>query len=112
MMPSETIAFLRCVLPAEGSYCAVVFNPRPKQTFFDTIEGLAEFILRSDAAGKTAYHACATYKSAANRKQENAHAARSLWLDVDCDPSGLHNGRPCYRDKPEAAEAVVRFCHA
>lgn len=120
MTRNDTIAFLTCVLPAEGFYCAVVFNtahPRPgldlpRQLFFDNIAELADCLIANDRAGRTVYHACASFKVIGNRKQVNAHSARSLWVDIDCDPSGLKGGKPCYVDQQEAAEAVLAFCRA
>lgn len=115
MPPNATLAFLRCVLPAEGWYCAVSFDtatPRPgidfpRQQFFATIEELAQAVVAHDAAGRTVYHACAAFKDPRAphpRASDNARAARSLWLDIDCGPD------KGYLDAPAAAEAVLAFC--
>lgn len=101
---SETIAFLRCVLPDEGYYCAVVLDPRPRQYFFSTIEELADAILWHDGQGRTVYHACASFKTADNRQGANARYSRSLWIDIDC---GV--GKP-YADAQAGYEALGKFC--
>ena len=114
MEPIDTIAFLRCVLPSEGYYCAVIFdvsNPKPgidfpRQQWCSTIEELAEVLLFNDAQGKTVYHACASFNTPTKRTHANARAARSLWLDVDAG-----EGKP-YADATEAAEAVLDFCRS
>jgi hypothetical protein len=130
MTRSDTVAFLTCVLPPEGYYCAVIYKTahpkpgidKPWQKFFETIEQLADFILQQDKLGRTTYHACATYRDAkgiwnprANRgegkqeyrTQQNALMARSLWVDIDTRAS---NPKAVYLDQQEAAEAVLAFC--
>ena len=111
MTRNETIAFLRCVLPPEGYYCAVIFNTahpkpgidKPRQVFVDTIEELADVLLHEDQQGRTVYHACASLKTKRRRTQANAMAANALWLDVDCGPD------KGYPDKQGAAEGVLDF---
>jgi hypothetical protein len=107
MTRNDTIAFLTCVLPPEGFYCAAVFRTKtskPWHSFFDTIERLADFILDQDQLGRTVYHACASFRSPTRRRSDNAHLARSFWLDIDCGPD-----KP-YPDQEAAARTVVGFC--
>lgn len=114
MPPNATTAFLKCVLPAEGFYCAVVFmvaNPVPgvdfpRQYFFETVDELADALLFHDQQGRTVYHACASFlnpRLPKPRTQANAARARALWLDIDAGP-----GKP-YSGAAEAAQAVVIF---
>ena len=57
MMRNDTLAFLACVLPAEGYYCAVVFdspNPRPgidfpRQHLCTTLDELTDVLLAARA---------------------------------------------------------------
>lgn len=121
MTRNDTIAFLTCVLPGEGFYCAVAFDTahprpgvdRPRQKFFQSIDELADFLLGADQQGRTVYHACASYKDArTGRKQTNAAYAAALWLDVDCqipDDASPRNLAK-YPDKETAARAVLVFC--
>jgi hypothetical protein len=112
MTRNDTIAFLTCVLPPEGYYCAVIFNvakPKPgvdfpRQIFCKSIEELADVLLAQDARGCTVYHACASFRTTGSRKGANAFGARSLWIDVDAGPG------KAYPDAQAAAVAVVEFC--
>lgn len=114
MAPNDTLAFLKCVLPSEGYYCAVIFdtaNPRPgvdfpRQQFCSTLEELCDVLLTNDAAGRTVYHACAAFTAPGKRTHANARAARSFWLDVDAG-----TGKP-YPDAGTAAVAVIDFVDA
>ena len=73
----------------------------------------------ANAAGCTAYHACASYREARydptgtlpserrfGRTKRNAHGAKAFWLDIDAGP-----GKP-YPDWRVAAHAVAEFCQA
>lgn len=127
MMRNETLAFLTCVLPAEGFYCAVIFDtahPRPgidfpRQQFCTSIEELTDVLLANDKQGRTVYHACASYRDPKGiwnerkqkweaRTQANALASNALWLDID-----TREGKPNapYFDRHEAAGAVLDFCN-
>ena len=71
--------FFAAILPTEGFKCAATLVGNGcNHRFFETTDELATFVLHQDAAGKTIYHACASFKTAENRKQENALCARSL----------------------------------
>lgn len=98
--------FLRAILPDEGLKCAtVIIEGSARNYFFATIKEQAEFILTQDALGRGAvYHACATYKTSDNRRQDNALAAKAFWLDIDAG-----EGKP-YADARSSAEAVLGFC--
>src|SRR5882724_8039363 len=121
MLRSETLAFLTCVLPSEGFYCAVIFNTAhtkpgvdfPRQQICASLEELTDVILANDKQGRTVYHACAAYRDAKGifneqkqrwevRTQQNARGAAAFWLDLDVKPGK-------YPDKPAAAEAAIAF---
>lgn len=72
--------------------------------FFETTDALADFILAKDALGLTVYHACATFKTPANRKGDNAQGASSLWSDVDAG-----DGKP-YQTLADVIQAAAEFC--
>lgn len=114
MQPNDPVQFLRAILPEAGHYIAWVKKPAGGSfnAVFDTIEELAAFIARADAAGNEVYHACASYQHRDGvwnakkekmevRAQANAWGARALWLDVDAG-----DGKP-YPHAGAAAEAVV-----
>lgn len=106
-MSSETLAFLRHVLPSKGIKVACVKFPNGMRQFFaDTCEEQAAILLKWSAKGYDTYHACATFKDRSSRKASNALAARSLWADIDtCEGKP---GAP-YKDRVEAGEAVMAF---
>src|SRR5262249_19584917 len=54
--------------------------------------------------GWTTYHACASFKTPANRKQTNVLQLAILWADVDAGP-----GKP-YPDQKSALLALAYFC--
>jgi hypothetical protein len=98
--------FLRFVLPASGWHCALVFDgDKRRQKFFQTTDELADYLLRQDQRGGTAYHACAAFKTNKNRKHENALGAQAFWEDLDV---GDHPKK--YPTLTEAVRNVARFC--
>jgi Primase C terminal 2 (PriCT-2) len=102
--------FLRAILPANGLKCAMVLcGERRRHYFFATTEELADFLLWQDSLARTGYHACASFKTAANRKQLNVFEVRSLWGDID-----TREGKPDapYADRQEAFNALLQFCKA
>ncbi len=112
----DAIAFLDLVLPSEsdGLRCAFVL-PQKRNFFFATNEELVAFINRCDAAGATAYHACASYSDDTGRlaafdrktgRPANVHSVAALWADIDAGP-----GKP-YPDVQSAAAAVAFACSA
>jgi hypothetical protein len=103
---SLSIDFLRHVLPDEGWHAAFVLET--KTHFWSRgIDPLADFIIRSDAAGLTVYHACAGFREK-SRKAEAALCAKSFWCDVDLtDKKGI-----VFYDSPQsAARATYEFCN-
>ena len=103
---SDAFAFLSCILPSEGYYCATVISGDIRKNIFrDSIEALSAVIREYDDAGYTVYHACATYREIGNgRKQVNVRRIRALWLDIDCGP-----GKP-YANQNDAFGALAQFC--
>jgi hypothetical protein len=112
--------FFRLILPEKGPYVLFIVEVTRKYILFaSTIEDLWQRIKAADAAGHTAYHACAAYKEARHdargtprgerhfgRTKRNARGAKSFWLDVDAGPD-----KP-YADWKAAGRAVAEFCRA
>lgn len=92
----------------DGFRCAVSLSKdgKPRQFFFKTNAELAEKLREIDLGGSAAYHACAVFDTDKNRKQENALAMKSLWLDIDAG-----EGKP-YADANEAYAALNQFVAA
>jgi hypothetical protein len=100
----DTAAFLRHILPTEGFKCITIKSERGYfNRFFDTHEQAAAFALQQDAAACTVYFACATFTTAATRKQVNAAYLKSLFADVD-----VGDGKP-YKTRAEASAALTDF---
>jgi hypothetical protein len=117
---SETLDFLRLVLPRQGFYCAVtIINNQWRHRFFTKIEDMTEHIRREDEKGYEVYHACATFKTSRmdskdvkrlNRKlgrtHHNIQYLKSFWLDIDCG-----EGKP-YATQLEGYNRLTEFCRA
>jgi len=105
---TSTVEFLRHILPEEGWRCGVVLKDDGKrsQRFFKTNEELAAFCVAQSKPGQHAYHAIATFKTTANRKQENVLALKCFPLDVDVGDS-----KP-YHTTAEASAALTDFIAA
>jgi len=115
---TDTLAFLRHILPQDGYYCAVsIVNNQWRHEFFSSIEKMAEHIVREDAFGdREVYHACSTFKvpkmdpkgtppkdRVLGRTRHNAIWAKALWLDLDCG-----EGKD-YESQEHAYRAVESF---
>lgn len=103
--PPTLVEFLKHVLPEDGWKCWVALkkDEKPQQGHTQSPEELAAILLQVSAAGYNAYFACASYKTNASRKAENAHAARSFWCDLDAG-----TGKP-YADAEAALDALDAF---
>jgi hypothetical protein len=103
----DTAQFYREIFPDRGQRVLAVFKNGLKQPplhqFYDSNDDLIEAAATYDRLGKNVYHACATYKTSANRKGENVEAAKSLWVDLDVGPT-----KP-YATQREAADAIAKF---
>ena len=60
--------------------------------------------MQSDALGVDTYHACAAFKTNANRRAANAGWMKAFWLDIDCG-----EGKP-YATAEEGIRACDEFC--
>lgn len=110
MSESSAIDFYARTLPQENLRCATLFRgKRVTNHFFTSNAELARFIFDHDEQGNTVYHACASYRTTANRKQENVAFVRSLWLDID---SGLEavERKTGYSAAADSIRAVAAFC--
>jgi len=105
---TSTVAFLDAILPEDGWRCGVVLKDDGKrfQRFFKTNEELAHFLLAQNQPGQHVYHAIATFKTPANRKQENVFALKCFPLDVD-----VGDNKP-YHTTAEASAALTDFIAA
>lgn len=82
-----TLEFLQFILPVGGHYAKMALTPGgpPKQTFYNTIEELAEGIAQTAQQGdKNAYFAVSSFLTKMSRKQDNVQAVKSLFIDIDC----------------------------
>src|SRR5437870_4534140 len=91
-------AFLALILPEQGPYAAFIVETASKRkyvVFASTIAELWEIIKAADAAGHTAYHACAAYKEARRdprntprgqrrygRTKHNVRGAKAFWFEL------------------------------
>lgn len=100
----DTAEFFGRILPECGYYVATVINTdRRAQKSYDTIEALANAVVRIDIAGGNVYHAMSSFTEAGNRKQDNVSKTKALFIDVDCG-----EGKP-YADQREGAKALKKF---
>jgi hypothetical protein len=104
------VDFLRLILPDQGFKCVVIKTPNGgvrRQRFTESFEEMARWLIGASRQGYNAYHACASFKTTENRKQENALGCKSLWADVD-----TREGKPdaIYVDREEAYHATLAFC--
>ena len=117
---SETLEFLRLILPKSGFLCAVtIIDCQWRHKFFENVDSLADYIVNQDKKGLEVYHACASYKNGQmdvsntpkpdrkfGRTHRNVNLLRSLWLDIDCG-----EGKP-YANQREGYNALQKFCDA
>ena len=103
----DTIEFFGRVLPDTGYYVATVINPdRRAQKSYETIDELANAVIRIDIAGGNVYYAMSSFVEAGNRKQANVELTKSLFIDIDCG-----EGKP-FADQREGAKALKVFLKA
>jgi len=112
--------FLRAVLPDQGLYfLAIKIERRNGLTHyaFNSTDEMASKAIELDKS-HTVYFACASFKAdcyidssgkVRRRTSENARAARSFWLDIDCGEAKAINGQG-YKTKKDAAKALGQFC--
>lgn len=94
--------FLRLVLPEDGWKCLHALPGKPR--WFDDLDKMAEAALAADVSGRQAiYHACASFKEKTRRTQENVHALKAFWFDLDVGVD-----RP-YADLPAAYRALQEW---
>lgn len=106
----DTKAFLEEILPAEGYIVLAEFKTNADNSkyivhhFFTDTESAAEAALALDAKGSEVYHACATYLTDQNRKQNNVKAAKCFWLDIDVGKADS------YQTQKEAVAELGAVC--
>lgn len=82
----NTREFLRWVLPAEGVYVALQYNLTSsgvRQTYFDSVDDLAEATEYYDSMGQDVYFAMSNFRKKETRKGEDAKHIKSFFLDLD-----------------------------
>ena len=111
VLQSQTKAFLSKILPRTGVYVLADFRNglknAPLHHFYNTVEELTLGAIKYDATGVNVFHACSTYLTEANRKQDNAGWMRSIWLDIDCMKA---NDAKSYSTRKEALAELLGMC--
>lgn len=82
----NTREFLQWVLPAEGVYVALQYNLTSsgvRQTYFDSVDDLAEATEYYDSMGQDVYFAMSNFRKKETRKGEDAKHIKSFFLDLD-----------------------------
>lgn len=102
----DTLEFLRRILPLSGTYCAFVGDVK-RNEFFDTVESLADYVIKQNKYGKNIYYAISSFKDHTKRTKANSLLTKVITLDIDA--KGLDN---CYNDVKEAASALKVFLKA
>lgn len=106
----DTKSFLEEILPAEGYIVLAEFKTNQDGSkyivhhFYTDFEEAADAALEMDAKGSEVYHACATYLTDQNRKQNNVKAAKCFWLDIDVGKADS------YQTQKEAAMELGSVC--
>lgn len=101
-----TAVFLKKILPDEGLIVLAEFNGggMKRHHFCPNFDEASKKIHELNNSGAEVYHACATYKTDANRKQDNVARVKSFWVDIDV---GKADG---YQTRNEAKDAISHFC--
>lgn len=119
----DTAAFLSHVLPRQG-FKFIVLREGPDKPWIhkptEHTSVAADIAEQADAAKRTVYHACASFKEAfvesetetydngkpkrKYREHTNAAWVKALWIDLDCGE------KKDYPDQRAALSDVVRFC--
>jgi hypothetical protein len=118
----DTHDFLSHILPQQGVKFIVFVEPDQPWIHkpAEHVAVAADIATQADTAGRTVYHACATFKEPfvlsetetysngkprkKYREHTNAGWVKSLWIDLDCG-----DGKD-YPDQKTALADVVRFC--
>ena len=126
----DTHSFLASVLPTEGYYLVASYsqkNPSANEEHIvDTIDEMVRIATEIDGKGKDAYFALGTLANRqekqidkqtgetmmvkAGRKKNNIKYISVLFVEIDVEPSGLKNKKPCYTSKDEAYKDLKKFC--
>lgn len=104
----DTAVFLSKILSDEGLIVLAEFRggAMKRHHFLPNFDEASKKVHALNDTGAEVYHACATYKSDANRKQDNVARVKSLWVDIDV---GKADG---YQTRNEAKDALGDVCKA
>lgn len=88
----DTLQFLEHVLGQDGRYClvsikhvnSVAVQNSISQSFYNTIDELAEAAVQKDSKGLDTYFAVGCIGNADNRKAYNVLGLKAFFLDIDC----------------------------
>jgi hypothetical protein len=121
-----TLDFLRAILPSQGVYYVGLLREGRTGVAHipcTSIEAMVAAIEKFDGTpGVQVYHACGSYLAphvmgvdkVGNPKKfyripENCHAAKALWIDLDCGEEKAAKGHG-YENKAAAVQALRQFC--
>jgi hypothetical protein len=115
----QTIDFLRKICPAAGGY----FIDTPFRTgkgfrhyYAKSLDEAVYYINMLESQNATVYFACASFSGETlirsdgkkvHRTQDNVHAVRSFWLDLDVDA----NDPKKFSSQTDALQKLVHFCN-
>jgi hypothetical protein len=131
----EARNFLASVLPSTGYYLVASYGKKGgasnEEYVVSTIDEVVALAAELDAKGKDAYFALGslaekevqsepklnkltgeTYTSTARRVKANIKYISVAFIEIDVEPSGIKNKKPCYTSKEEVLVDLQRFCKA
>ncbi len=97
------------VLPAQGRYCVIGVGSYAAQSLHDTREEANQKVNDLVQRRFDVYFGCAKYGPENNRTKENASFVRSLWIDLDCGPQKVEEGKG-YATQEEGLAQLREFC--
>ena len=105
---NDTAVFLSKILSDEGLIVLAEFRggAMKRHHFLPNFDEASKKVHALNDTGAEVYHACAIYKSDANRKQDNVARVKSFWVDIDV---GKADG---YQTRNEAKDALGNACKA
>lgn len=109
--PLTTKGFFDLVLPGVGLRCIIhAHDGWNDHTFHSDNDQAAAKTAELDATGNgEVYFGCATFREPGSRKGINAHAAQSIWLDLDTAELKGPGNAP-YATRHDALLEFERFC--
>jgi hypothetical protein len=100
---------LDAVLPAQGRYCVIGVGKYAAQSLHDTRDEVDRKVEELVQKQFDVYFGCAKYGPENNRTKDNAKFVRALWIDLDCGPQKVEEGKG-YATQEEALAQLRGFC--